>query len=57
MAVSAFSWIYAPAQFAAGWLSDRFCVYRLVAAGILVWAGSTLLIGFADGLLRCSCCG
>jgi MFS family permease len=47
--VSAFSWIYAPAQFAVGWLSDRFCVYRMIAAGISVWALATLLTGFATG--------
>src|SRR3954447_25684597 len=48
--VSAFSWIYAPAQFAVGWLSDRFCVYRLIAAGLAVWALATFLTGFATGL-------
>src|SRR5690349_22661125 len=46
---SAFFWIYAPVQFFAGWLCDRFSVYRLMAAGILLWAGSTLLMGFAGG--------
>lgn len=50
IAVSAFSWIYAPAQFAVGWLSDRFCVYRLIALGLAVWAIATFLTGFADGL-------
>ncbi|MBV9527112.1 MFS transporter, partial [Sphingomonas sp.] len=43
VAVSAFSWIYAPAQLAVGWLSDRFCVYRLIAAGLVVWALATFL--------------
>ncbi|MFL6721954.1 MAG: MFS transporter [Sphingomonas sp.] len=47
--VSAFSWIYAPAQFAVGWLSDRFCVYRMIAAGLALWALATLLTGFANG--------
>src|SRR5260221_9943744 len=47
--VSAFSWIYAVAQFAVGWLSDRFCVYRMIAAGLGVWALATLLTGFANG--------
>lgn len=47
--VSAFSWIYAPAQFAVGWLSDQFCVYRMIAAGLAVWALATLLTGFANG--------
>lgn len=46
---SAFFWIYAPVQMFAGWLCDRFSVYRLMAAGILLWAVSTLLMGFAGG--------
>lgn len=50
IAVSAFSWIYAPAQFAVGWLSDRFCVYRLIAVGLAIWALATFLTGFANGL-------
>src|SRR6476469_4508894 len=48
---SAFFWIYAPVQFFAGWLCDRFSVYRLMAVGIMVWAGSTLLMGFAGGFV------
>lgn len=47
--VSAFSWVYAPAQFAVGWLSDRFCVYRMIAAGLGIWALATLFTGFATG--------
>jgi MFS family permease len=49
VAFSAFFWVYAPVQFFAGWLCDRFSVYKLMAAGILLWAGSTLLMGFAAG--------
>ena len=49
VAVSAFFWIYAPVQLFAGWLCDRFSVYKLLAIGILIWAGSTLLMGFAGG--------
>lgn len=48
---SAFFWIYAPVQLFAGWLCDRFSVYRLMAAGIILWAGSTLLMGFAGGFV------
>jgi MFS family permease len=48
-AVSAFFWVYAPVQFFAGWLCDRFSVYRLLALGILLWAASTFLTGFAGG--------
>jgi MFS family permease len=49
VAFSAFFWIYAPVQLFAGWLCDRFSVYRLMAIGILLWAGSTLLMGLAAG--------
>ena len=51
LAFSAFFWIYAPVQFFAGWLCDRFSVYRLMALGILLWAGATLLMGLAGGFL------
>ena len=50
-AVSAFFWIYAPVQLFAGWMCDRFSVYRLMAIGVIVWAASTLLMGFAGGFL------
>ena len=46
---SAFFWIYAPIQFFAGWLCDRFSVYKLMAGGILLWAASTFLTGFVGG--------
>jgi MFS family permease len=49
IAFSAFFWIYAPVQLFAGWLCDRFSVYKLMAGGILLWAGSTILMGFAGG--------
>jgi MFS family permease len=48
---SAFFWIYGPVQLAVGWLVDRFSVYRLMAWGLLVWAISTLLMGFAGGFV------
>src|SRR3954451_20970906 len=51
LAVSAFFWVYAPIQLFAGWLCDRFSVYRLLAAGILIWAASTLLMGFVGGFI------
>lgn len=50
LAVSAFFWVYAPVQLFAGWLCDRFSVYKLMSAGILLWAASTLLMGFVGGL-------
>ena len=49
IAFSAFFWVYAPIQLFAGWLCDRFSVYRLMAFGILLWSGSTFLTGFVGG--------
>jgi MFS transporter, ACS family, D-galactonate transporter len=51
IAFSAFFWVYAPIQLFTGWLCDRFSVYKLLAAGILLWAGSTLLMGFVGGFV------
>jgi MFS family permease len=50
-AVSAFFWIYAPVQLVIGWLCDRFNVYRLMAWGVILWAASTLMMGFVGGFL------
>jgi MFS family permease len=50
IAISAFFWIYAPIQLAVGWLCDRFSVYRLLAAGLALWAVSTMLMGFVGTL-------
>jgi MFS family permease len=49
IAVSAFFWVYAPVQLMVGWLCDRFSVYRLMAGGILLWAGSTMLMALVGG--------
>lgn len=50
IAVSAFFWVYAPACLLVGWLCDRFCVYRVFAFGVAIWAVSTALTGFVGGL-------
>lgn len=50
-AVSAFFWVYAPMCLVVGWLCDRFCVYRVFAAGVGIWALATFLTGFVGGLL------
>src|SRR4029078_545627 len=50
LAVSAFFWIYAPVQYLIGWACDRWCVYRLLAAGIALWALSTMLMGLGGSL-------
>lgn len=48
--VSAFFWAYAPLCLVMGWLCDRFCVYRMFALGLAVWAICTALTGFVSGL-------
>ena len=50
IAVSAFFWVYAPIQYVVGWACDRWCVYRLIAAGLALWAVSTMLMGLVGGL-------
>ena len=49
-AVSAFFWVYAPLCLVVGWLCDRFCVYRMFAAGVALWALATVLTGFVHGI-------
>jgi MFS family permease len=49
LVLSAFFWVYAPAQLVIGWLADRFSVYRLMSAGVLLWAASTMLMGLVGG--------
>jgi MFS transporter, ACS family, D-galactonate transporter len=51
LAVSAFFWVYAPLCLVTGWLCDRLCVYRLFAAGLALWALSTVLTGFTGGIV------
>jgi MFS family permease len=48
---SAFFWVYGPVQLFSGWLCDRFSVYRLMSAGLLLWAVATMLMGFVGGFL------
>ena len=50
LAFSAFFWIYAPMQLALGWLMDRWCVYRLLAFGVALWAAATMLTSLVSGL-------
>jgi MFS family permease len=49
LVLSAFFWVYAPVQLVVGWLCDRVSVYRLMAAGVLLWAAATLATGFVAG--------
>ncbi len=49
--LSAFFWTYATIQIPVGWLAERFGAQRVLAAGLTVWALSTLLVGFAASFL------
>jgi len=45
--LSAFSWTYAFLQVPVGWLAERYGAHRILAAGLTLWASSTMLIGTA----------
>lgn len=45
--LSAFSWTYAWTQIPVGWLAERYGAHRILAAGLILWASATIMIGFA----------
>jgi MFS family permease len=49
--ISAFFWIYTPAQPAGGWLVDRLGGKLALGLGFAVWSLATLLTGLASGFL------
>lgn len=49
--VSAFFWTYAPANFIAGWLAERFNPYRVLAVGVTIWALATAATGLANSFV------
>ena len=46
---SAFFWTYTPCQLLAGWLSERFHPYRVLAVGLAMWAVATAATGLVNG--------
>lgn len=46
---SAFFWSYTPCQLLAGWLTERFSPYRVLAAGLALWALATAASGLVTG--------
>ncbi len=46
--ISAFSWTYALFQIPVGWLAERYGAHRMLAAGLVIWATATLLIGLSS---------
>ena len=49
--LSAFFWVYTPAQLLGGWLVHRFDVRIVLAAGVLLWALATAATGLAGGFI------
>ena len=47
--LSAFYWVYAPAQLLTGWLAERFNTGRVIAVGFAIWSVATMLTGLAGG--------
>ena len=45
--MSAFFWTYAVSQIPVGWLAERYGAHRVLAAGLALWAGATMAMGFA----------
>jgi MFS family permease len=45
--ISAFFWVYTPAQLFAGWLAQRFNTYAVMAWGLAIWAVATIATGLA----------
>lgn len=50
LAVSAFFWIYGPAQLLVGWAVDRFNAEKLLAGGVVLWGGATAATALVSGL-------
>lgn len=49
--LSAFFWVYTPAQILGGWLVHRFDVRLMLGLGVLVWGAATALTGLAGSFV------
>ena len=49
--LSAFFWVYTPAQLLGGWLVHRFDVRWVLGLGVLLWGCATALMGLAGGFV------
>ena len=49
--VSAFFWVYTPAQLFGAWLAARLDPYRALACGLALWSLATVLSGLANGFV------
>ena len=46
---SAFFWTYTPCQLMAGWLTERFHPYKVLAVGLAMWSVATAATGLVTG--------
>jgi MFS family permease len=46
--VSAFFWVYTPAQLFAGWLAQRFNTYKVMGWGLALWGIATIATGLTS---------
>jgi len=53
--LSAFFWVYTPAQLLGGWLVHRYDVRLVLGLGVLVWGVATALHGLASGFAMMFC--
>ena len=48
---SAFFWVYAFVQIPVGWLAERYGAHRVLAAGLVIWASATMLMGITSSFV------
>jgi MFS family permease len=49
--LSAFFWVYALIQIPVGWLAERYGAQRVLAAGLVIWASATMLMGITSSFV------
>jgi MFS family permease len=52
---SAFWYMYTWVQIPVGWLAERYGAHRVLAGGLVIWAGATILMGVAVGFWSLLC--
>ncbi len=49
--LSAFFWTYALVQIPVGWVAERYGAHRVLAAGLILWALATVLVGITSAYI------
>jgi MFS family permease len=53
--LSAFFMVYAFIQIPVGWLAERYGAHRVLAGGLIVWSGATMLMGITSSFTMLFC--